>query len=111
MQDVKYIIQLSLLKKNFPIIPPQTPQTINSMNLDLSQRRAPKLTKAQRAKQIFFNFLPVLKWLPQYDAKTCLRGDISGGIIIGLILICQTMAHAAIATTMTVQGPYCAVVL
>jgi len=52
--------------------------------------------------------IPILEWLPNYDAKANLRGDINGGIVIGVVLVCQTMAHAAIATTSPVQGPYCA---
>lgn len=52
--------------------------------------------------------LPILRWLPQYDWRKDLKGDVFGGIIIGVVLVCQTMAHAAIATTQPVQGPYCA---
>lgn len=62
---------------------------------------------AQCAKYLK-NFVPIIHWLPNYDAQNNLKGDVVGGIVIGLILVCQTMAHAAIATTSTVQGPYCA---
>ena len=37
-------------------------------------------------------------------------GDINGGLIIGIIMLCQTMAHASLANLLVVQGPYCAVV-
>jgi high affinity sulfate transporter 1 len=37
-------------------------------------------------------------------------GDVSGGLIIGIIMLCQTMAHASLANLLVVQGPYCAVV-
>jgi len=52
--------------------------------------------------------VPILEWIPNYNVQANLKGDVTGGIIIGIVLVCQTMAHAAIATTTPVQGPYCA---
>ena len=61
-----------------------------------------------RVRKWVGDHVPVTRWGPAYNVRECFVGDLLGGIIIGLILICQTMAHAAIATTVTVQGPYCA---
>ncbi|CAD7963376.1 unnamed protein product [Amoebophrya sp. A120] len=72
-----------------------------------SLKEKAKIGKSRMVK--FVNdHVPITKWLPDYDCGKKLQGDIVGGVIVGLILICQTMAHAAIATTVTVQGPYCA---
>ena len=38
----------------------------------------------------------VFKWLPDYDINN-LRNDMVVGATIGVIVICQTMAHASIA--------------
>eukprot|EP00403_Amphidinium_massartii_P026265 CAMPEP_0178385150 /NCGR_PEP_ID=MMETSP0689_2-20121128/7886_1 /TAXON_ID=160604 /ORGANISM="Amphidinium massartii, Strain CS-259" /LENGTH=658 /DNA_ID=CAMNT_0020005427 /DNA_START=114 /DNA_END=2087 /DNA_ORIENTATION=+ len=54
--------------------------------------------------------IPALKWLPSYDVKEHLVSDIIGGTTIGMVCLAQTLAHAAIATTETIQGPYCAFV-
>ncbi|CAD7943388.1 unnamed protein product [Amoebophrya sp. A25] len=63
---------------------------------------------AARVTKFMHDHVPITKWLPEYECSKSLKGDLIGGLIIGLILVCQTMAHAAIATTVTVQGPYCA---
>jgi len=55
-------------------------------------------------------FVPILKWLPAYDVRECLFTDMVGGMTIGMVCLAQTLAHAAIATTLPIQGPYCAFV-
>eukprot|EP00405_Crypthecodinium_cohnii_P013251 CAMPEP_0206438700 /NCGR_PEP_ID=MMETSP0324_2-20121206/11790_1 /ASSEMBLY_ACC=CAM_ASM_000836 /TAXON_ID=2866 /ORGANISM="Crypthecodinium cohnii, Strain Seligo" /LENGTH=733 /DNA_ID=CAMNT_0053906217 /DNA_START=64 /DNA_END=2265 /DNA_ORIENTATION=- len=53
---------------------------------------------------------PVLSWLPKYRWKQDFFYDFVGGATIALICLVQTLAHAAIATTDVIQGPYCAFV-
>jgi len=55
-------------------------------------------------------YIPVFAWLPGYNVKESFQGDIISGITIGMICLAQTLAHAAIATTNAIQGPYCAFV-
>lgn len=52
--------------------------------------------------------LPILKWLPSYNVSKSFQGDAVGGVTIGMVALAQTLAHAAIATTNSIQGPYCA---
>ncbi|CAE8677104.1 unnamed protein product, partial [Polarella glacialis] len=52
----------------------------------------------------------VLGWLPHYDVRNDFFYDFVGGATIALICLVQTLAHAAIATTKVIQGPYCAFV-
>jgi len=54
--------------------------------------------------------VPVMAWLPNYKWKEDFFYDFIGGATIALICLVQTLAHAAIATTDVIQGPYCAFV-
>ena len=53
--------------------------------------------------------LPILEWLPQYK-KDYLKGDISAGLTVGIMLIPQGMAYAYIAGLPPVYGLYAALV-
>jgi SulP family sulfate permease len=48
---------------------------------------------------------PILQWLPNYQ-KAWLKGDINAGLTIGILLIPQGMAYAAIAGLPPVYGLY-----
>lgn len=61
-------------------------------------------------RSCFLSHVPIIKWLPRYDFKNNLFHDLSGGSTIALICLVQTLAHASIATTSVIQGPYCAFV-
>ena len=61
-------------------------------------------------KQTVISRVPVLGWLPYYDFQRDFFYDFIGGATIALICLVQTLAHAAIATTKVIQGPYCAFV-
>ncbi|MCU0443415.1 MAG: solute carrier family 26 protein [Microscillaceae bacterium] len=52
-------------------------------------------------------YFPIVAWLPNYP-KTHLRGDISAGITVGIMLIPQGMAYAGIAGLPPVYGLYAA---
>jgi len=54
--------------------------------------------------------IPVIGWLPKYDFRNNFFYDFTGGTTIALICLVQTLAHASIATTKVIQGPYCAFV-
>ncbi|MEZ4988038.1 MAG: solute carrier family 26 protein [Saprospiraceae bacterium] len=50
-------------------------------------------------------FIPALKWLPAYHS-TQLRGDLSAGLTVGVMLIPQGMAYAMIAGLPPIFGLY-----
>lgn len=54
-------------------------------------------------------FLPILDWLPNYQ-KAYLKGDISAGLTVGILLIPQGMAYAAIAGLPLVYGLYASLI-
>ncbi len=49
------------------------------------------------------SFIPILDWLPNYNKKW-LKGDISAGLTVGVMLIPQGMAYASIAGLPAVYG-------
>ena len=52
---------------------------------------------------------PFVQLLSTYKSSFIIS-DLVGGMTIGLVCLAQTLAHAAIATTKPIQGPYCAFV-
>ncbi|MGH1334711.1 MAG: SulP family inorganic anion transporter [Aureispira sp.] len=52
---------------------------------------------------------PILDWLPHYNKKH-LKGDISAGITVGIMLIPQGMAYAMLAGLPPIYGLYAAIV-
>ena len=49
--------------------------------------------------------LPILNWLPAYKQQH-LRGDISAGLTVGVMLIPQGMAYATLAGLPPIYGLY-----
>ncbi|MEO1257535.1 MAG: solute carrier family 26 protein [Bacteroidota bacterium] len=54
-------------------------------------------------------FIPALDWLPRYDKKN-LKGDLSAGLTVGVMLIPQGMAYAMIAGLPPIYGLYASTV-
>lgn len=52
---------------------------------------------------------PILDWLPHYNKKH-LKGDVSAGITVGIMLIPQGMAYAMLAGLPPIYGLYAAIV-
>jgi len=55
------------------------------------------------------SLVPILDWFPNYNKKW-LKGDISAGLTVGVMLIPQGMAYASIAGLPAVYGLYASVV-
>lgn len=55
------------------------------------------------------SFIPILDWFPNYN-KQWLKGDISAGLTVGVMLIPQGMAYASIAGLPAVYGLYASIV-
>lgn len=50
--------------------------------------------------------MPILKWLPKYNVKEWLKGDLTAGITVGVMLIPQSMAYALVAGLPPIYGIY-----
>ncbi|XP_061472816.1 sulfate transporter [Rhineura floridana] len=59
-----------------------------------------------RAKDLIFSFLPVLKWLPKYNLKENILGDIMSGVIVGILLVPQSIAYSLLAGQDPIYGLY-----
>ena len=55
------------------------------------------------------SILPILDWLPNYK-KDWLKGDISAGITVGVMLVPQGIAYAMIAGLPPIYGLYTALI-
>ncbi len=55
------------------------------------------------------NFLPILNWLPNYN-RAFLKGDISAGLTVGVMLIPQGMAYAMVAGLPPIYGLYASII-
>jgi SulP family sulfate permease len=62
-----------------------------------------------RMKFILKKRMPLLDWFPNYQ-KDWLRGDISAGLTVGVMLIPQGMAYASIAGLPPVYGLYASII-
>lgn len=60
-------------------------------------------------KETYKKILPIADWLPGYK-KSFLKGDISAGLTVGVMLIPQGMAYAMIAGLPPVYGLYASIV-
>uniref|UniRef100_A0A8D2J175 Solute carrier family 26 member 1 n=1 Tax=Varanus komodoensis TaxID=61221 RepID=A0A8D2J175_VARKO len=73
-----------------------------SLGLELCQHRISHLRKdcsctTKRMKDTLMNFFPVLQWLPKYNCKEYICGDIMSGLVIGIILVPQAIAYSLLA--------------
>ncbi|KAM9313206.1 sulfate transporter [Gastrophryne carolinensis] len=59
-----------------------------------------------KAKDDISEFLPVLTWLPKYKVKEYLLGDVMSGLIVGILLVPQSIAYSLLAGQEPVYGLY-----
>ncbi|VDM48095.1 unnamed protein product [Toxocara canis] len=64
------------------------------------------LLKPRNLLSSFLSFLPILQWLPKYQLKKDLSGDIIGGLTVGIMHVPQGMAYASLASLPPVYGMY-----
>lgn len=68
-------------------------------------RKACSCTPA-KAKDRITSFLPVLKWLPKYNLKENVLGDLMSGLIVGILLVPQSIAYSLLAGQEPIYGLY-----
>ncbi len=54
-------------------------------------------------------YIPILEWLPQYK-KTYFRGDLVGGLTVGVMLVPQGMAYSLLAGLPPIYGLYAGII-
>ncbi|NXD08080.1 S26A2 protein, partial [Nothocercus nigrocapillus] len=59
-----------------------------------------------KVKDCVFSLLPVLQWLPKYKLKEYLLGDVMSGLIVGVLLVPQSIAYSLLAGQEPIYGLY-----
>lgn len=59
-----------------------------------------------RAKNLLLDSIPILKWLPKYQIKDWLLGDLMSGLIVGILLVPQSIAYSLLAGQDPIYGLY-----
>lgn len=59
-----------------------------------------------RAKSKILGFMPILKWLPRYKFRDWLLGDVMSGLIVGTLLVPQSIAYSLLASQDPIYGLY-----
>ena len=77
------------------------------LKINKSRKLTKKRTLFLNKYKILKNFIPILKWLPNYKKKN-LYYDFFAGINVGILLVPQGMAYALIAGLPPIYGLYAA---
>jgi len=76
----------------------------------MAQSQQPLIGKAMASKRSWksnlYSCMPILEWLPQYEAKVNLVPDLAGAATLGCILMGQSLAHADLCKVNLINGPY-----
>lgn len=59
-----------------------------------------------RAKALLLDSVPILKWLPKYQIKDWILGDVMSGLIVGILLVPQSIAYSLLAGQDPIYGLY-----
>lgn len=60
----------------------------------------------ERAKALIKDSFPILKWLPRYRFKDWIIGDSMSGLIVGILLVPQSIAYSLLAEQDPIYGLY-----
>ncbi|XP_040904379.1 sulfate transporter [Toxotes jaculatrix] len=60
----------------------------------------------QKAKSKILGFFPILRWLPHYKVRDWLLGDVMSGLIVGILLVPQSIAYSLLASQDPIYGLY-----
>ncbi|XP_059506722.1 sulfate transporter isoform X2 [Stegostoma tigrinum] len=59
-----------------------------------------------KAKDFFVDLFPVIRWFPKYKWKEWILGDIMSGLIVGVLLVPQSIAYSLLAAQEPIYGLY-----
>ncbi len=60
----------------------------------------------KKAKSKILGFAPILTWLPRYQLREWLLGDVMSGLIVGILLVPQSIAYSLLASQDPIYGLY-----
>ncbi len=82
----------------------ETPKNWRSLVSDQLKKHC--LCTPTTAKSKVLGFAPILKWLPRYQVKEWLLGDVMSGLIVGILLVPQAIAYSLLASQDPIYGLY-----
>ncbi|NWW74216.1 S26A2 protein, partial [Climacteris rufus] len=59
-----------------------------------------------KIKDGVLGFFPILQWLPKYKLREYLLGDVMSGVIVGVLLVPQSIAYSLLAGLEPIYGLY-----
>ncbi|XP_059339660.1 sulfate transporter [Ammospiza nelsoni] len=59
-----------------------------------------------KIKDCVLGFFPILQWLPKYNLREYLLGDVMSGVIVGVLLVPQSIAYSLLAGLEPIYGLY-----
>ncbi|XP_029368148.1 sulfate transporter [Echeneis naucrates] len=60
----------------------------------------------KKAKSKILGFFPILQWLPRYKLREWVLGDTMSGLIVGILLVPQSIAYSLLASQDPIYGLY-----
>ncbi|XP_042349723.1 sulfate transporter [Plectropomus leopardus] len=60
----------------------------------------------KKAKSKVLGFVPILTWLPRYQLREWILGDVMSGLIVGILLVPQSIAYSLLASQDPIYGLY-----
>lgn len=60
----------------------------------------------EKAKSKILGFAPIVTWLPRYQLREWLLGDVMSGLIVGILLVPQSIAYSLLASQDPIYGLY-----
>lgn len=60
----------------------------------------------EKVKSKILGFVPILKWLPHYKLRDWILGDAMSGLIVGILLVPQSIAYSLLASQDPIYGLY-----
>lgn len=84
----------------------KTPVKIRRLEIIKSQLRKNCSCTTRRMKKTVLDFFPVFRWLPKYNCRDYICGDLMSGLIIGIILVPQAIAYSLLAGLKPIYSLY-----
>ncbi|XP_009579531.1 PREDICTED: sulfate transporter-like [Fulmarus glacialis] len=82
------------------------PADFSTKELILKKAREVCACNHQTIITFFCRLFPVLDWLPRYNVKTQLLGDVISGLLVGIVAIPQSISYSLLANQDPIYGIY-----
>uniref|UniRef100_A0A8C6JNX3 Uncharacterized protein n=1 Tax=Melopsittacus undulatus TaxID=13146 RepID=A0A8C6JNX3_MELUD len=82
------------------------PADFSTKELILKKAREVCTCNHQTITTFFCRLFPVLDWLPRYNIKTQLLGDVISGLLVGIVAIPQSISYSLLANQDPIYGVY-----